>query len=125
MSKQEFCVNSVVAKLLTDYVTPTNYDALKEEIQQHTYGNFQWKLVKDITCQETDPRFSNVKRVIFINEQSVILQDVEMAVYCTRFGTYKVMLKDWEKVFISWADTRTDEWDYCWMEGARMYEADL
>ena len=124
--KTSFCVNSVVAKLLKDYVSmPTNHDALKEEIMQHTYGRFKWKLIKDPACQDEDPKYSNVKRILFVNERSVIVQDVEMSVGSTRFDTYKIMLDDWARVFIAWAERRTADWDNCWYEGCRMYGADV
>ena len=123
--KKEFCVNTVVAKLLKDYVMPLNYDALKTELNQHTYGRFKWKLVRDITCQEDDPKYWNIKRILFVNEQSVIVQDVEMSVGMTRFETHKIMFRDWNRVFIDWEESRTSAWDNCWNQGCRMYGAEV
>jgi hypothetical protein len=120
---QEYCVNTVIAKIVTDYVAPPNYDALKEEIRQHTYGSFQWKLLDDPTCTDEDPKYSNIQRVLFVNEQSVIVQEVEMTFDSTRFNTYKIMLEDWSRVFIAWAEKRTADWDHCWDQGCRMYGA--
>ena len=122
---QEFCINTVISKTVAAYVALPNYDALKDEIRQHTYGRFKWKLVKDPTCTNEDPSFFNTKRILFVNEQSVVIQDVEMSVGVTRFGTYKIMLEDWTRVFIDWSDERTIDWDYCWNQGCRMYGAEV
>ena len=130
MSKPEFCVNAVVAKVIKDYITPENFDDLKATLRQHTYGRFKWKLVRDISRGQAvqksyDPKFNDVKRILFINEASVILQDVELSFGKTRFDTYKVMLRDWDRVFIAWAEKRVADWDSCWEEGCRMYGADV
>ena len=123
--KQEFCVNTVIAKVLQDYNQSPTFEDLKAELRQHTYGRFKWKLVEDLSCPDEDPKFNNVKRILFVNEASVIIQDVEMIVGSTRFDTHKIMLKDWNRVFIKWAEERSNDWNYCWNQGARMYGADV
>ena len=127
MSKQEFCVNSLVAKIIKDYVMG-DFEKLIEEIKFFgPYGRFQCKLVKDINSTETDSKFRSVMKVLFVNQDSVILQDVELSGDCTRFGTYKVLLEDWSKVFQEWEDADAcDGWlELCWTAGMRMYGANV
>jgi hypothetical protein len=122
---QEFCINTVISKTVAAYVALPNYDVLKEDILQHTYGRFKWKLLDDPTCTNEDPKYSNIQRVLFVNEQSVIVQEVEKTYDSTRFNTYKIMLEDWSRVFIAWAERRTADWNDCWDQGFRMYGADV
>ena len=114
-------INSILAKVLRGYIDPTKYDQLKAEIRQHTYVQLKWKLLNDPACENEDPKFSKVFRVLFVNERSVVVQAVEMRAGGTRFGTFKVMLADWSRVFIRWSDERSFDWDHCWSKGMYMY----
>ena len=127
MEEPCFCVNAVIAKVVKDYVKPKDWSTLIAELEQHRYGTFKWKLVRDPTCTETDPMFSNIQRILFVNKESVILQSIELSVGKTRFDTNKVMFEDWDKVFLDWQDNtpRTWEWEECWVEGMRMYGAEV
>ena len=125
MSK-EFCVNSVVAKLLAEYVNPHDWKALIDELNTHTYVRLQWKILKDLNTTETDPKFSQVVRILFVNTDSVVVQSVEMNCGSTRFGTYKIQFEDWDKVFLQWQDgERRADWESCWRDGCRMYGANV
>jgi hypothetical protein len=123
-SKTTFCVNSVLAKVLREYIDPTEFDQLKAEIGQHTYARLKWKLLQNPACQNEDPRFSCLYRTLFLNERSVIVQEVELGGDRTRFGTYKIMLPEWSRVFINWGEERRATWDWCWNEGMNMYRDD-
>ena len=119
----DMSLQSCVAKMLETYVQPPDFSALKQDIGQRTYGLFRWKILKNLNDPETDDRFSSIWRIMFICEQSVIIQQTELSVGESRFLTYRVMLNDWGKVFINWGpDTdRRDDWDRCWHEGMYMY----
>ena len=113
-NKTTFCVNSLVAQLLHEYIDPTKYDQLKAEILQHTYVLLKWKLLKNPACQNEDPAYSKVYRVLFVNDRSVIVQ-IGVEGFVTRFGTFKIMLADWSRVFIRWAEKRGRDWDLDWV----------
>ena len=123
--KPTFDINAVISKTLLEYVQTPDWSVLKEELEAHTYAQMKWKVVRDPSCTETDPRFSNIKRILFVNETSVIVQDVEMSCGHTRFETHKVYFEDWGKCFISWAEERKQDWDECWVDGCRMYGAQV
>ena len=124
--KPTFCVNTVVSNLLTGYVQGPDWSALREELEAHTYVSLQWKILADPSTTETDSKFSNIKRILFVNTDSVIVQDVELTIFCTRFTTHKIYFEDWAKCFTGWDDgERKWLWDECWANGCRMYGANV
>ena len=110
----------VVANLLLSYIT-SRWTALINTLNEHKYANLQWKILKDRHTTERDPKFSNIKAILFVGEDHVIVQDVELDYDATRFTVYKIMFQDWESVFVEWGDERELDWDRCMEDGYRMY----
>ncbi len=114
----QFCVNTVVAKIVGSYVQPTDYSALVEEIGNQRYAALQ--LEKD-----TVPAWYVM---LHTTPQCVIVQDVLLKVACTRFRVSKVQLSDWNKVFKHWIDEDHDSYWIChreYKEGMRSFGADV
>ena len=114
-----FDIASVVAKYLKEYVQGPDYSKLIAEIREHSYV---YSKLQDI---DRSPK-GVPRRILFINQDSVIVQDIEMRFDSTRFDTYKIMFKDWDTTFIKWADEESKYWqDRCWVDGCRMYGAQV
>jgi hypothetical protein len=116
MSKQEFCVNTVVAKLLKDYVQTPNYEELREKIVKHKYA--QLKLSGD--------KIPFWYALLHLTSDCAIVQDVLLRVGGTRFSTHVVKFADWEDVFVEWID-KDDYWNchYEFQNGMRSWGADI
>ena len=81
-----FCVNTVVAKLLTNYVVQPDYSELIQEIGTNRFCSFGDRLVKILCCTPT--------HVVFAERLSF-----------TAPATNKVCtmdLGDWERTFVRW-----------------------
>ena len=121
-----FCVNTLISSLLTGYVQGPDWSTLREELENHTYVSLQYKILETPSTTEIDPKFSKIMRILFVNTNSVIVQDVEMEFDCTRYTTHKIFFEDWTKCFTGWEDgRRKSDWDYCWNQGCRMYGANV
>ena len=95
---------SIVAKIVKECLQGPDFSALKEELRSHEFVRLYWQVVKGIRETPTAPNYTNTKKILFVNERSVIVQDVEMPCGASRFVTYKILLQDWEKVFASWTN---------------------
>ena len=118
-------MDNVVASLLQDYVNPKKWSSLIEELHKHKYVNVYsyinfWFMLKR-RGRGGRGVTESVKAILYINTDSVILQDVEKNWEARRFTTFKVMFEDWDTVFASWSDERQDDWDDCMEEGFNMY----
>jgi hypothetical protein len=116
MSKQEFCVNAMVAKVLKDYVQQPDYSEKRAEIANHEFASLKVHTANDkwngsVWC-----------KILFTTSDAVIVQEVEMTCNKTRFQVYKIEYPEWDEKFVEWLD---DDWVVrdCWQKGARMYGA--
>ena len=109
-----FSETELVGKIVLNYLVP-DFGKLKADLAAHTY----------VECRVVNSKGVDdckIRRILFICEESVILQDVEMGWAHTRFATHRVMFNDWGNVFMRWADgERKWEWDACWEDGFEMY----
>lgn len=117
------CIDNVVSNLLLSYINPKDWSPLIEELKKHKFVRLQWKILKNPDTAERDPKFCNTKAILFINTDSVIVQNVQMSVGDTRFKVLKIMFEDWNSVFVNWPNTdgRLERFmkDGCLMYGAR------
>jgi len=122
---QEFCVNALIAKLVTDLVNPPNYDALREQIASHDYVLLKDKQVYRDDCSDT---FTSWYKILFTASDCVVVQAVLLDVTHTRFAVYKVPLSKWEGAFDEWIDEDHSRYYDChnsFQEGMRTYGADV
>ena len=107
MSKQ-FCVNTVVAKIIKDYVQVPTFEELKEEIQHQEYARMKLSTDRMIT--------GYWYAMLYVTTEHVVVQDVLLKVGDTRFGTHLVKLSDWNTYFIEWIDEGHDRYQDCHYE---------
>ena len=100
---------AVVAAIVNGYIQGPDFEQLKEEIRAHEFGNFYWEVVKGRRETPTSQEHYNCKKILFVNETSVIVQDVELSYDATRFETFKIYLEDWGKCFATWDLTTRSE----------------
>jgi len=118
MSQQEFCVNTLVAKVLKDYVQVPTYEELKEEIQNQEYA--EMKLSTD-----TIPDWY---AMLYVTTEHVVVQDVLLTAGQTRYETHLVKLSEWNTYFVEWIDENHNRYEDCHYEfrnGMRSYGADV
>ena len=123
MSKQEFCVNAMVAKVLKDYVQQPDYSEKRAEIANHEFASLKRRLPRTSTqIANHDYDGSVWCKILFTTSDAVIVQEVEMTCGNTRFQVYKIEISEWDGTFVEWLD---DDWVVrdCWEKGARMYGA--
>ena len=120
---------TVVAAIVNGYLQGPDFEQLKEEIRAHEFGNFYWEVVKGSRETPTSADHYNCKKILFVNETSLIVQDVELSYDATRFETFKIYLEDWGKCFATWDLTTRSEpheeslvsWQRIWENGLRHY----
>ena len=117
----QFCVNSVISKTLLEYIQPPDWTVLIAELECHDFVQVQWKRMKNPYTTETDPKFSKICKILFINTNSVILQEVEISPNSNRFVTYKINFDDWEDIFLGWGDSRKAVYQQLWDDGFLLY----
>ena len=122
---QEFCVNTVIAKLVTDLVNPPNYDALREQLESHDYVKLFDKQVYRDDCSDA---FSSWYKILFTTSDCVVVQAVLLEVTHTRFAVYKVPLSKWGDAIDEWINEDHNRYADChdsYQNGMRMYGADV
>ena len=121
---QEFCVNTVVSKLVKDYVQQPDYSAIRDEIDAHTEG---FCLIRQ-RFEEPDGPVGKLAKVLFTNSETVIVQDLELTCGHTRYNVRQIALPDWQKWLKEWVDEGGFYYDVCvdcWQDGMRMYGAEV
>ena len=120
MSNQEnkgYCVNSLLAKVLKEYVQEPDWSALKTEIEAHKYANIKM------------PDFlEHWYAILHVTGDSVVIQDVLLKVGHTRFEVHVVRLADWHNVFREWIGKEHPRFSDCDSEferGMLAYGADV
>jgi hypothetical protein len=114
----QFCVNSVVAKIVKDYIQVPDYSALREEIGNHTYASLQ--LPED--------KIPYWFVLLFVTSDCAIVQEVMLHCGCTRFRVKKIQLSDWEAVFKHWIDEEHGSYWACnreYQNGMRSFGASV
>ena len=110
-TKPEFCINTLVAKVLKDYIQSPTYEELKAEIQSQEYARL--KLSTD-----THPD-GFWYAILYVTSDSVVVQDVLLKCEDTRFGVHVVRLDEWEAVFMEWIDEQHSRYEDCHYEFKR------
>ena len=125
---QEFCVNTVVSKLVKDYVQQPDYSAIRDEIDAHTEGFCLIRQrLEDPDTQVLRP-LGKLAKVLFTNSETVIVQDLELTCGHTRYNVRQIALPDWQKWLKEWVDEGGFYYDVCvdiWQDGMRMYGAEV
>jgi len=125
MTAKTFCVNTVVAKILKDYVQCPTFEELRAEIQQQRYANLRYHVLMKTPFAETRPHVNHWYAVLYVTNDSVIIQDVLLKCAATRFAVHVVKLEDWNTVFMEWIDEDHNRFDDChrsFVEGMREYQ---
>ena len=113
---------SIVAKIVKECLQGPDFSALKEELRSHEFVRVYWEVLKGVRETPTKPNYTNTKKILFVNERSVIVQDVEKTCGSSRFVTYKIYFEDWKKVFAKWlSDDMKPVMRDCWRRGMYMY----
>jgi hypothetical protein len=123
-TKQEFCVNSVLAKVLQDYVQQPDHSTVRDEVETYLDGFVVLKQrLEKIDGKPWPTRWS---KILFTTTESAIVEHVEMTWNKTRFTVKKINYEDWGDWFVSFISREHDAYQTvsnCWEEGARMYGA--
>ena len=128
MTAKTFCVNTLLAKIVKDYVQCPTFEELRSEIEQHKYANLRYHVVMKTRHAETRPDVNQWYAVLYITSDCVVIQDVLLKCEDTRFAVHVVKLEDWNTVFMEWIDAEHDRYVDCresFVEGMREYGADL
>ena len=119
----DFSSEALTANIVLAYVKPTEEErTLREELKKHEYVELNYP-------GSHIPGMGFWFKILFVCEESVIVQEVLLTAGETRFQTEKILLpvKDWAARFVCWIDKNHDRWDdvpQCFDEGFEMYNAD-
>ena len=114
-----FCQETLVAKLLKTYVVQPDHSAKLEEIASHEFV----LLHQDGIHPETGKKFRPTwHKILFTTSDCVVVQEVWMSAYITRFKVRKIHVEEWDDVFVEWTNKK-EGLRQCWNDGARMYGA--
>ena len=125
---QEFCVNTVVSKLVKDYMQQPDYSAIRDEIDAHTEGFCLIRQTLEDPVAGVCRPLGKLAKVLFTNSETVIVQDLELTCGHTRFNVRQIALPDWQKWLKEWVDEGGFYYDVCvdiWQDGMRMYGAEV
>lgn len=105
---------SIVAKIVKECLQGPDFSDLKEELRNHEFVNL-------IPANRNPSKFTKWFKILFVCENSVIVQEVELTYGETRFVTQRIWFSDWAGMFDSWVTTRRECLKYCWADGYEMY----
>ncbi len=128
MTTKTFCVNTVVAKILKDYVQCPTFEELRAEIQQQRYANLRYHVLMKTPFAETRPDVNQWYAVLYVTSDSVVIQDVLLKCTDTRFAVHVVKLEDWNTVFLGWVDEDHKWYEAChdnFVNGMLKYNAQI
>ena len=115
----QFCINSVVSKIVKDYIQAPDYSALREEIGNHAYAHLQ---------REEDKFCPQWYVILFTTSESAIVQEVLLTCGYTRFRVSKIHLSKWAAVFKNWIDVDHECYFACnneYEKGMRAFGAEV
>ena len=97
-----FSGEDVICKLILEYVNGASHRELIADFNQHTYVEVFWELLSGRT-EPTTQLHTNFKKILFVNTDSVILEDVNpRGLWTGRNEVYKVFFADWDALFVSY-----------------------
>ena len=94
-----FQLDDVLCKLVLSYVNGANHRRLIRDLNSHQYVAAYWEVLTEKRETPTSLQHTNPKAILFVNTDSVILQDVYLPRELTRHKTYKVYFEDFQKIF--------------------------
>ena len=114
---------NIIASIVKECLQGPDFSKLKKEILTHEFVSVYWEVIKGIRIEKRK-NYTNTKKILFVTDRSVIVQDVELSCGSSRFVTYQIYLKDWEKVFASWISSSgmKSAMRECWERGIYMYQ---
>ena len=127
-NKSEFCVNSLIAKVLKDYVEAPDNSVLREELEEKKSG---FVVLRQRLIPNDDGTQNNHTRrckILFANTDSVIIQYVELTVAHTRFVVKNIPYETWPQWFVEFIMPGHDDFFIAndhWESGMRMYGANV
>ena len=129
MSKKHFCVNTVIAKTLHNYIQAPDYSELMENINEIHAEDFV-ELKSDGICPATgNPWLPRYHKVLICTSDTIIVQELGLSRNRTRFRVRMIPAKDWDEFFISWLAPGDEDYISLglsmWNQGFRMYGADV
>ena len=107
---------NIIASIVKECLQGPDFSKLKKEILTHEFVSVYWEVIKGIRTEKRK-NYTNTKKILFVTDRSVIVQDVELQCGSSRFVTYQIYLKDWEKVFA--LDFLREEVGYASLLGGR------
>ena len=123
--KPEFCVNSLVAKVLKDYVQVPDHSELREKLEEKMSGFVSLRQRLTLNEDGTENTCKRWCKILFANADSVIVQDVEMVVNNNhRFAVRNIPYEDWAKWLVEYVMPEHDDFFVvydCWTQGMEMY----
>ena len=119
---------TIVAKIVTDYVLPPDYTNLMRDINDNHSEDFV-KLKSDGICPATgNPWLPTYYKVLFTTSDTIIVQQIQMSYDLTRFRVRKFHASEWSDYFVSWlshGDEAYNDYKELWDLGAAFYGADV
>lgn len=104
-----FCVNAVISMIINEYLRGPDWSGLITKIKNYKYVNLQYRIVEDPETEFTSKAwYGCYYRILFVNQDSIIVENIELEIGDKRYGIYQIFYNDWDKVFISWVDEDTD-----------------
>ena len=110
-------IPSIISKLVKDCLTGPDWEVLKDELRSHEFVRLYWEVLKEVRETPSSENYNSVFKILFVNEASVIVQDVERDFDATKFHTYKVYFQDWHTAFQRWEADEHGLFQECWEDG--------
>ena len=95
----------MVSKLLKDFVVPPDYTKLREEIENHEYAF--------LILPNNNDEIPYWYKICWTGQDCVAVEEVLLRVDTNRCRTIKVLLAEWETVFVEWIDKDHSDYDDC------------
>ena len=120
---KSFSVESVVSKLLLEYVQQPDYSEIKDQVEEYTADGYGFVELKQSLSPDACTKLS---KILFTTTDSVIVQNLELTVASTRFTVQQILYSDWENWFVKHIPFVNTPGLFrlcldCWTDGFRMY----
>ena len=119
------CINTVISKILLNYVNPLEYSKLMKDINENHAGDFV-----ELKQDGSPPAFY---KVLFTTTDTIIVENLSFKGHMTRFEVRKIDAAQWDDYFVRWINYKAEDetntriplyglLSLQWKIGAGMYE---
>ena len=95
---------AVIGHIILEYVNGADHRDLKESIDEHTFVKLYWEVLKQDAEAPTSENHFAVYKILFINECSVIVQNISVLE-----KVHRIFYGEWDAVFHSFVAAERDD----------------